>query len=751
MRWSFWNNLSFRLKLIIYGGLVTLLALLVTGVALVRLEASSFRKQILQTTITVADVASQTCASSLIFDDPDFARRVLEGLDVEQSIDRACIFDIDGRVFASFERAGRSDQYPAPGDLPPHRFVDDSLELMRLITWSGVPVGSIYVQARLDELGERIQIFAVAMVILLVASFAVSLLFAAVLQRGLRRPIVELQETADRVSRERDYSARARQFGRDELGHLTESFNEMLARIERRERDLHESEARYAYLLGRIDEVVFRLTIPEGRLEFCSPGARSLFGHDSEAMVADPELLLSLVHPEERDHFDQMLRDAAAGQVVPIIEFRIIDGQGCERTISQSNYPVCDAEGHLVSLEGLFIDVSDRVQADREREQLRTELVQAHKLEALGTLTGGIAHDFNNILGAIMGNASLALEDLPAHHPLHDTIRTILQASERAAQLTRQILAFSRQRRQEQLPVDLAEILRETLALLRASLPATISIKTHIPDGVSPVLADPTQLHQVVMNLCANAQHAMRESGGLLEIELHRRDLTADEAKRLPDLSPGPHLELAVTDTGEGIAAEAIERIFEPFFTTKPEGEGTGMGLAVVYGIVRDHGGHIAVESELGHGTTFRILLPVIAAAVQAFAEEHQGSLEGSGRVLVVDDEEMIVNLVERMLERLGYEVTGFTNPWLALEEFEKDPGAFDLILTDYTMPNLTGLDIARRVRRRRPKLPIVISTGNRDRIDRVETDALGSIRVAAKPFNLKQLGQLVRECLTEK
>ncbi len=749
MRWSFWNDLPFRAKLILYGGVVTLVALLVTGLVMARLEASSYRKHLLQSVSTVADVASQTCASSLVFDDMAFARDVLAGLDAEPSIDRACLYTLDGMVFASFERGDQSDQYPDMTALEPHRFHDHVLELLRPVTWHGVTIGSIYVEARLDELGERMRIFGVAMMILIAMALVLSLLLAGVLQRGLRRPIIELQETADKVSRDRDYSARARQFGHDELGLLTERFNEMLARIERRDQALRESESRYRELLSRIDEVVFSMTLPDGRLEFCSPGAQSLFGHDYRTMMEDPGLLRTLIHPDDRVLFDAMLRDAAVGQVAPLLEFRIVDGLGRERSITQSNYPVRDQDGGLISLEGLFIDVTGRVAADRERDRLQVELAQAHKLEALGTLTGGIAHDFNNILGAIMGNASLALEDLPASHSLHDTMQTILQASQRAAELTRQILVFSRQTRQEQTPVDLASILDETLTLLRASLPSTISIKTRIPETVPPVLADPTQLHQVLMNLCTNAHHAMRETGGLLELELRPIELTGTVARGLPELTPGPHLELTISDTGEGMTPEVIDRVFEPFFSTKIEGEGTGMGLAVVYGIVRDHGGHIGVTSEPGCGASFRILLPVIEVENQEPKDVRRRSHRGRGRVLFVDDEEMITDMGERMLRRLGYKVETFNNPWLALEAFEESPAAFDLVLTDYTMPNLTGVDVVRRIRVLRPDIPAVIHTGNRDRIDPTELEALEPIRVAAKPFDMQQLGRLLHESLT--
>ena len=748
MRWSFWHDLPFRIKLIAYGGLVTALALAVTGVVLLRMETASFRKHLLSSTTTLADVTSQTCGSSLAFDDDDFAARVLRGLDVEPEVMRACVLDAEGAVFASFERVGYAADYDLAGFTGPHRFLDDCLELVRPVRYNGAELGRIYLQVSLEAMDERVRMFAAAMVVLLAVAMGLSLLLAGVLQRGLRRPIVELQDTAERVARERDFSVRARQFGRDELGLLTERFNQMLTRLEEREQALRESQARYVDLLGRIDEVAFQMTVPDGHLEFCSPGAKALFGFTDTELLDDPQLLKSLVARESRDDFEAMLHNAGLDHVIPVLEYGIVDGQGHERHVSQSNYPVFDDEGRLVAIEGLFIGITDRVQAEGEREQLRAELDQAHKLEALGTLTGGIAHDFNNILGAIIGSASLAVEDLEPEHPLQETLGTILQASQRAAKLTRQILAFSRQHQAEKVPVRLDDLLEETLTLLRASLPATISIEPRVVGELPSVLADPTQLHQVIMNLCTNAHHAMRDSGGTLEIGLCTRELDEKTAQLIPELRPGLHVEFTVSDTGEGIDPAVVDRIFEPFFTTKADGEGTGMGLAVVYGIVGDHGGRITVESERGRGTTFRILMPAVAVEQVEAAEAVTEPFAGQGRVLLIDDEEMIVSLVQRMLQRLGYHAVGYTNPLLALEDFARDPDAFDLVITDFTMPDLTGLDVIRKVREHRGDLPVVISTGNPACVAGDEIKRLGPVCLASKPFDFSQLGQLVHSCL---
>jgi len=749
-----WHDLPFRTKLVVYSGVITASALFIAGIALVTMETKSYREQLAARVTAAADITSQTSASALVFDDADFATRLLTAISVDLAVDRAVLFDAEGGVFASYLRPEHDmgDDLPTVDNLVDTRFTASHLEITRPVIFGNEQVGLIYVRADLTELATRIRYFGLGSLVLFAAVMALSLLLASVLQRGLRRPIVELQSTADRISSERDYSLRARQFGHDDLGRLTVAFNGMLEQIQKREAALEASESRYSHLLGRIDEVVFRMTLPDGQLEFCSPGARRVFGYSDEELLADPGLYHKLVHPDSRSAFDDMVTAAAAGKVVPAIEYRIVDREGRDKWIMQTNYAVRNQAEEVISLEGFFVETTERVVADQERELLRNELSQAHKLEALGTLSGGIAHDFNNILGAIMGNASLGLDDLPDDHPVAEFLETILRASERASSLTRQILAFSRQSRVEQQPVDLGLVLDETLTLLRASLPSTISIKTDISVQVPRVMADPTQLHQVIMNLCTNASHAMRERGGLLEVRLQSRRVTDQDRARTPGLGDGPFVEVVVADTGEGMTSEVQERIFEPFFTTKGDGDGTGMGLSVVYGIVREHGGSIAVESAVGEGTTFRVLLPALDLVDGGDDEAPSQEIRtGEGRVLVVDDEEMITQVAERMLSRLGYEVTTFTNPWKALEAFQNAPDDFDVVITDYTMPNLVGLDLARRILELRPDLPVIITTGDYSRVDAAEVQRLRTVRMAHKPFDLKEISGLVHESLTRR
>jgi len=357
-------------------------------------------------------------------------------------------------------------------------------------------------------------------------------------------------------------------------------------------------------------------------------------------------------------------------------------------------------------------EIAERQRAEAARQHLEVQLHQVQKMEALGTLAGGIAHDFNNILAVILGYAELSLYDLaPGSNEWHN-LQQILIASGRAKHLVQQILAFSRQSEQQRQPVYLQLILAETLTLLRASLPSTIELRQSLATHTGMVLADPVQLQQVVMNLCTNAEYAMRPKGGQLDICLDRVDIDATMAATLPDLRPGPHIRLTVRDTGHGMTPEVLERIFEPFFTTKGPGEGTGMGLAVVHGIITSYAGAITVASTPGQGTTFAISFPRLPDIVEVTDCSEESLPKGEGHILFVDDETALAKLAHAMLTRLGYDTEVYTSSRAALAAFQAAPQRFDLVITDQTMPRMTGEALTLALRHIRPDIPIILCTG---------------------------------------
>ena len=388
-----------------------------------------------------------------------------------------------------------------------------------------------------------------------------------------------------------------------------------------------------------------------------------------------------------------------------------------------------------------------RKQLEAERTEMLIQLQQAQKMEAIGTLAGGIAHDFNNILSAVIGFTELSLLDVPQGSQLQANLQHVVSAGQRAKKLIRQILTFSRQSNPETQPVQLRLIIQEAVELLRASLPATIEIK-HVIQSDAFVMADPSQLHQVVMNLCTNASHAMQPDGGILELDLCDRRIDAGNRDYFPDMMPGSYIELVVSDTGLGMSPQTLRRIFDPFFTTKDKGQGTGMGLAVVHGIVKTFKGGIEVQSKIGEGTTFRVLLPTVDKAKTTEMTMEYSIPKGCERILFVDDEPMQADLAIKSLVPLGYQVEAFTDSAAAINKFYQTPGNYDLVLTDMFMPKMTGQSLAAKINSIRPDLPIILCSGFGDppgdsgELDRHISGYL------VKPYGIKELATTIRRVL---
>jgi signal transduction histidine kinase/ActR/RegA family two-component response regulator len=405
-------------------------------------------------------------------------------------------------------------------------------------------------------------------------------------------------------------------------------------------------------------------------------------------------------------------------------------------------------DGRLVRLE-IATNISEKKRSEEEQIRLEGQLRQAQKMEAIGTLAGGIAHDFNNILTAIIGFGEIVMEQLPPGSALCVDQGHVVAAGKRAKELVKQILTFSRRSEQELQPLMVQFIVKEALKLLRSSIPASIEIRVDIDGNCGLVMADPGQIHQVVMNLCTNAYQAMRETGGVLAVSLKSVVVSAEEAKMIVNLQPGPHLCLEVADTGCGMSRAVRERIFEPYFTTKGQGEGTGLGLSLVHGIVTGLGGGINVNSAPGLGTTFKVYLPRIAVEPRAEAEVKSAIPPGGDEsVLVVDDEASITGLERKLLEGLGYRVTVVAGGEQALQAFRAKPADFDLILTDMTMPGLNGDELAREILRIRPEMPIILCTGFSELIDAEKAEAMGIKEFLLKPLEKGELARAVRRAL---
>lgn len=383
----------------------------------------------------------------------------------------------------------------------------------------------------------------------------------------------------------------------------------------------------------------------------------------------------------------------------------------------------------------------ERLKAEKDRAALQAQLFQSQKLEAIGTLAGGIAHDFNNILAGIVLFAELASQDSQDNPDVQESLQGILDASGRARDLVKQILTFSRQEEQNRAEMLIQPVIKEALKFLRASLPPMIEMQSEIDPTTAPVLADPTQIHQVIVNLCTNAGHAMKLHGGILRVGLKDLLITPADSRAIPQLKEGPYVHITVTDSGCGISPEVLGRIFEPFFTTKGPGEGTGLGLSVVHGIASTHGGTVTVESAVGKGTAFHVYLPAVRRAAVVAKPVSEKAAPGSGQnLMVIDDEKTLINLTRRLLDRLGYRVTGFTSPTEALAEFQANPRRFDAVVTDYAMSGMTGLDLARAVRLVRPEIPIILTSGHVSPEEAARANENGIAAFLPKPTNMEDL-----------
>ena len=415
----------------------------------------------------------------------------------------------------------------------------------------------------------------------------------------------------------------------------------------------------------------------------------------------------------------------------------------------ESDYDQTDVLQISLLMETVW-KIIEGMRAEEEREKLNAQLQQARKMEAIGTLAGGIAHDFNNILGAILGYAEMAYEDSLSGEVNPSDLDQVLQAGNRAKDLVKQILAFSRQAETLRIPLRPAALVKESVKLLRSSIPSTIDIRQDIDAEADLVLADPTQVHQIVINLCTNAYHAMEETGGTLSLALKNKALTGQDLVTVPHVLPGDFVQLSVRDTGHGIAPEIRERIFEPYFTTKETGKGTGMGLAIVHGIVQSCGGFITCNSEIGAGMVFEIYLPAVFEKTVPEVREVDLPLVGTERILFVDDEEMLAEMGRTILERLGYTVEIRTSSLEALATFQNQPEAFDLVITDQTMPGMTGFDMGRRMLQIRPGLPIILCTGYSSLVSVEKARAAGIKGFALKPLARKDIATLIRNILDE-
>ena len=517
------------------------------------------------------------------------------------------------------------------------------------------------------------------------------------------------------------------------------------------EEALHQSRRELQQTLEATTDGIWSWNFKTNTLYF-SAKYYTMLGYAPEEFPPTYEQWTRLIHPQDREQ--ALFRASEFLKTKPDVyenQFRMKTKDGGYRWIEASGRVVeRDEANEAVFMIGNHEDITRRITAEEEQKLLRNQLNQAQKMESIGSLAGGIAHDFNNILFPIIGMAEILLEDLPEDSPERGHAEEIYRAGKRGSALIKQILAFSRQSEHQMSPLHIKNILGEAIPLLRATIPSYIDIFQNVSSNCGMICADPTHIHQVVMNVMTNAYHAVEKKGGAITVRLAEEKVGQEKSSGW-NLPPGKYTVLSISDTGDGIPKENMDRIFDPYFTTKTNGKGTGLGLAVVFGIVKECGGHITVQSDLGKGTTFHIHLPIMDASQdQKRVEPADSWQKGHERILLVDDERPIATLEKMMLQRLGYRVTMRLNSLEALEAFRSNPDAYDLVITDMAMPQMAGDQLAREINAIRPQTPVILCTGFSEKINEVNAHEWGIKGILMKPVIKTEMAKIVRQALDE-
>ena len=510
--------------------------------------------------------------------------------------------------------------------------------------------------------------------------------------------------------------------------------------IKASEKALHNSNKRLSSWL-ELSPIFTKILDRDFKLKYMSSAGIKYLKIDDISQFYGKQFPLNCYPDSSRDKIILSLEQIKKTGRVANIDTSVYDMDGNEWWFDSTFVPVNDDNGQLEYIMVVSFNITEKI-------EMESRLRQAQKMEAIGTMAGGIAHDFNNILSAILGYSELAIDEIPDYNPAKYQIEEVVKAGNRAKDLVKHILTFCRNEVQERVPLEVNSILKEALEFLRVTIPTTIEVKENLDGNSGNILADATQIHQVIINLCTNSAQAMEENGGVLEVSSSCLELSKNDLKNEPGMEDGVYVRLQFKDSGQGIDPENIDRIFDPYFTTKEVGKGSGMGLAVVIGIVKNHNGMITVQSKPGAGTTFNVYFPSVNLEVEKQAVENKPLPVGGEDILFVDDDPSISNLAQKLLQKLGYRVQAMTSSAETLEHFKTDPTAYDLVITDQIMPGMTGAQLSKELLSIRPDLPIILCTGYSSSIDADEAKSIGIRTFLMKPVENRALSRTIRQIL---
>jgi len=741
---------TIKYKLVAMVMMVTVSTLIIVGLFFVSVDQYAASNAMSSRINILAGVISDRISAAIMFDDKDVAEQMLSSLKQDESILMACAYSASGELAGKYSK-NRKVNCPDIFAKSNYRN-DDRLNVVHQILFKGEDIGDLFLSASYTELEERLLWFVIVVVTVTFIASVFVLFSILTLQKNITAPLIKLRDITDDISKRGDYSQILPKAGEDEIGSLCRSFGLMIEQIQLREagrqkaeNTLRQSENRFRALVENAPICIYELDL-DGYLTSMNPGGVKMMGFSNESSIIALQYL-DLVCEEDRSDTDGSLLKALDGQAV-FFEFKAASKKSL--LFSSSLAPIKDHQGNVQRLMGVSIDIT-------EQKSNEIALRRAQKMEAIGQLTGGIAHDFNNILGIVMGNLQILEMKLEGSDEALGRIKKALKATQRGADITRQLLRFSRFQNQKTELIDVNKVIGNMDELVTKSLTVAIEVKTHFTEGVWPVNVDPGDLEDAVLNLSLNAKDAM-PAGGCLVIETSNKVLDDNYVKCNPESKSGDFVMISVSDNGLGMAEETKNKVLEPFFTTKEQGKGTGLGLSMVYGFIQRSGGHIKIYSELAEGTTFNLFLP--RATEDALMDVRQSGIctalpKGTETILIVDDEEALADIAAEYLKQLGYSVLVSLGTKQALEVIDKIKN-IDLVFSDIIMPGgMDGYQLAEAVHETYPSYKVLLTSGfTKQREESIGVENLYLRKLAAnrlhKPYNQSELAFAIRNTLDD-